>query len=35
VQEPLGPELLRQVATDPRVPEGWRRGAERALAREG
>jgi MOSC domain-containing protein YiiM len=28
-------ELLRQIAADERVPDGWRTSAQRALAREG
>jgi MOSC domain-containing protein YiiM len=31
--EELSPELCRRIADDDRVPEGWRRAAQRALAR--
>jgi hypothetical protein len=33
VRGSLGVDELRQVAADERVPAGWRKGAERALAR--
>jgi MOSC domain-containing protein YiiM len=31
--DPIGDDVLRMAAADPRVPEGWRRAAARALAR--
>ena len=33
VDDNIDIDVLRQVASDPRVPEGWRRSASRALAR--
>ena len=33
VDDEIDEAVLRQVVDDPRVPEGWRRSAERALAR--
>jgi MOSC domain-containing protein YiiM len=33
VTDPIEERVLRRVAADPRVPEGWRRAAARTLAR--